>query len=118
MKVRASSRWAGSAGGAFVAEEVLAKHDENYMPPEVFLCLKKGGNRSHAHQIRTETMIPELGHFALILALCLALAQGILPLIGAHRSNLAWMALARPAATGQFVFLRFLSESDLLFRCE
>ncbi|MBS1236199.1 MAG: cytochrome biosis protein [Proteobacteria bacterium] len=50
-------------------------------------------------------MIPELGHFALILALCLALAQGILPLIGAHRGNLAWMALARPAATGQFVFL-------------
>jgi len=48
---------------------------------------------------------PELGHFALILALCLALAQGILPLIGAHRGNLAWMALARPAATGQFVFL-------------
>jgi len=41
----------------------------------------------------------------LILALCLALAQGILPLIGAHRGNLAWMALARPAATGQFVFL-------------
>jgi len=50
-------------------------------------------------------MIPELGHFALILALCLALAQGILPLIGAHRGNLSWMALARPAATGQFVFL-------------
>jgi len=27
----------------FVAEEVLAKHDENYMPPEVAEALKKSG---------------------------------------------------------------------------
>ncbi|MBM0105635.1 cytochrome c maturation protein CcmE [Steroidobacter sp. S1-65] len=27
--------------GVFVAEEVLAKHDENYMPPEVAKSLKK-----------------------------------------------------------------------------
>ena len=43
-------------------------------------------------------MIPELAHFALILALCVSLAQGILPLIGAHRGTPSWMALARPAA--------------------
>jgi cytochrome c-type biogenesis protein CcmE len=30
-------------GGHFVAEEVLAKHDENYMPPEVADALKKSG---------------------------------------------------------------------------
>lgn len=30
-------------GGAFVADEVLAKHDENYMPPEVADALKKSG---------------------------------------------------------------------------
>ncbi|MGH8496896.1 MAG: cytochrome c maturation protein CcmE [Gammaproteobacteria bacterium] len=30
-----------SADGEFVAEEVLAKHDENYMPPEVAQSLKK-----------------------------------------------------------------------------
>jgi cytochrome c-type biogenesis protein CcmE len=30
------------AGGEFVAEEVLAKHDENYMPPEVTEALEKG----------------------------------------------------------------------------
>ena len=29
------------ADGVFVAEEVLAKHDENYMPPEVAKTLKK-----------------------------------------------------------------------------
>jgi cytochrome c-type biogenesis protein CcmE len=29
------------AGGAFVADEVLAKHDEKYMPPEVAASLKQ-----------------------------------------------------------------------------
>jgi len=43
-------------------------------------------------------MIPELGHFALILAFCVALLLGTLPLIGAHNNRLAWIALARPAA--------------------
>ena len=50
-------------------------------------------------------MITELGHFALILALVLAIAQAILPLVGAHRGIRAWMVLAKPAAIGQFVFL-------------
>jgi len=50
-------------------------------------------------------VIPEVGHFALIVALCIAMAQGTLPLIGAHRGWAAWMALARPAAQGQFVFV-------------
>ncbi|MGQ9685261.1 MAG: heme lyase CcmF/NrfE family subunit [Thiobacillaceae bacterium] len=50
-------------------------------------------------------MIPELGHFAIILALLLALVQAVLPLIGAQRGNLTLMAVARPAAQGQFVFL-------------
>jgi cytochrome c-type biogenesis protein CcmF len=49
-------------------------------------------------------MIPELGHFALIVALLLALTQAILPLYGAQRGNLALMAVARPAAQGQFLF--------------
>jgi cytochrome c-type biogenesis protein CcmF len=48
-------------------------------------------------------MIPELGHFALILALLLALTQAVLPLVGAQRGNLALMAVARPAAQGQFL---------------
>jgi len=32
--------------GVFVADEVLAKHDENYMPPEVGKALKKGEPRA------------------------------------------------------------------------
>ena len=34
--------------GTFVAREVLAKHDENYMPPEVAEALKKSGKWKHA----------------------------------------------------------------------
>ncbi|HVE48576.1 MAG TPA: heme lyase CcmF/NrfE family subunit [Casimicrobiaceae bacterium] len=52
-------------------------------------------------------MIPELGSFALILALLLAALQGTLPLAGAHQRNATWMALARPLAQGQFVFIAF-----------
>ncbi|WP_427307086.1 heme lyase CcmF/NrfE family subunit [Cupriavidus sp. H39] len=46
-------------------------------------------------------MIAELGHFALIVALLVALVQAVVPLAGAARGQLAWMALARPAARVQ-----------------
>jgi len=52
-------------------------------------------------------VIPELGHFALILALSLALCQGIIPMIGAHRNDAAMMAVGRSAATGQFLLIAF-----------
>jgi cytochrome c-type biogenesis protein CcmF len=50
-------------------------------------------------------MIPEIGNFSVMLALCLALVQGILPMFGSLRGNQHWMAVARPAAYGQFVFI-------------
>ena len=50
-------------------------------------------------------MIPELGQFALILALLLSLVQCVLPLIGAHTGNRALIAVARPAVAGQAVFV-------------
>ncbi|AND68185.1 cytochrome C biogenesis protein [Dyella thiooxydans] len=50
-------------------------------------------------------MTPELGQLALVLALLLALAQSILPLIGAWRGNRALIATARPAAAGQAAFV-------------
>jgi cytochrome c-type biogenesis protein CcmF len=49
-------------------------------------------------------MIPELGTFALIVSLLLSLTQAVLPLVGAQRGDLTWMAVARPAAWGQFTF--------------
>ena len=52
-------------------------------------------------------MIPEIGHFALILALSLALCQGVIPLVGAHRNDSAMMAVARTAANGHFFFVAF-----------
>jgi cytochrome c-type biogenesis protein CcmF len=50
-------------------------------------------------------MIPEIGQFALIIALLLALTQATLPLIGASRGNRTWMALAAPAGQAQFIFV-------------
>jgi len=50
-------------------------------------------------------MIAEIGHFALVLALVVTLVQATLPLIGAARQDPAWIALARPAALGQFLLI-------------
>ena len=50
-------------------------------------------------------MIVELGHYALILALLVALLQGVLPLIGTITRNWHWQSLARPAAVMQFVLV-------------
>jgi len=50
-------------------------------------------------------MIPELGQLCATIALCLAVVQAVFPLVGAHRNWSAWMAVARPAAAGHFVFL-------------
>ena len=49
-------------------------------------------------------MIPELGNFALILALSLALVQAVFPMIGSLNNTPGWVAMARPSAWGQFVF--------------
>lgn len=56
-------------------------------------------------------MIPEFGHYALILALCIAIIQGVLPLIGAHQGRREWLMLARPAAQTVFLllFIAFIS---------
>ena len=48
-------------------------------------------------------MIPEIGHFALVLALAVALVQAIVPLIGAARGNAGWMAVAAPSSVAQFL---------------
>jgi len=50
-------------------------------------------------------MIVEAGHFALILALFVAIAQSVLPLVGAARRNVGWMAVGRSAALTQFALI-------------
>ena len=47
----------------------------------------------------------ELGHFALILAMFVAMAQVVVPLAGAARNHGPWMAFARPAAITQFLLM-------------
>jgi len=50
-------------------------------------------------------VIPEIGQFALILALGMCVCQAVMPLAGAVTGRHDWMIMARPAATGQFVFV-------------
>ncbi|MFH2139522.1 MAG: heme lyase CcmF/NrfE family subunit [Pseudomonadota bacterium] len=50
-------------------------------------------------------MIPEIGSFALVVALFIAIVQGVLPILGAARGNEVFMGTARTLATGQFVFV-------------
>ena len=50
-------------------------------------------------------MIPELGHYALVLALALALFQAVVPLVGARRGDPALIAVAAPVAVAQFLFV-------------
>ena len=49
--------------------------------------------------------IPEIGHFALILALGVSLIQGIIPLVGAQQGRQEWIMLARPATQISFALL-------------
>jgi len=50
-------------------------------------------------------MIPEIGNFSLVVALVLAITQGVLPIWGAARCNPVLMATARSLAYGQFIFM-------------
>ena len=50
-------------------------------------------------------MIPELGHFALIVAFAISIVQSIVPLIGAAKNDSAMISMARPAALVQFLFV-------------
>ncbi len=52
-------------------------------------------------------MIVELGHFALILALCVAAVQMVLPMWGAQTRNASLMAVGQPAAVLQFLLVGF-----------
>ncbi len=50
-------------------------------------------------------MLPELGHFALIVALAFAAMQAVVPLMGASTGRVQWMLMSRPLVWGQFAFL-------------
>jgi cytochrome c-type biogenesis protein CcmF len=50
-------------------------------------------------------MIPELGQYALMLALGLALIQGIMPIVGTRTNDAVLMSMAVPVALAQFAFV-------------
>ena len=90
--------------GLFRPEEVLAKHDETYMPPEVAEALKESGQWRGDE---AEPMIPEAGDISRSSWRC----WWPLPCRAACRSGArraggpSWMALARPAAVLQLLLM-------------
>ena len=50
-------------------------------------------------------MMPELGHYALVLALALGLVQSVAPVVGAHTQDTALIRLANSTALMQFAFV-------------
>ena len=50
-------------------------------------------------------MIPEIGHFSLILALVMAIILGTVPLLGSFRNNANYVALAKPMVYAQWFFV-------------
>jgi len=50
-------------------------------------------------------VIPELGNFALVLALSLSLLLSVLPMVGVYRRNELLMSLSRPLCAGIWVFM-------------
>ena len=50
-------------------------------------------------------MIAEFGHYALVLALALALVEASVPMVGARKNDPVLMAVAGPAALAQFCFV-------------
>ena len=107
------------ASGVFKADTVLAKHDETYMPKDVADALKKQGHwkddygakaGSSAQQAARASpgsiaVIAEAGHYALVLALALALIQSTVPILGARWRDPALMNVARSTALAQLLFV-------------
>ncbi len=50
-------------------------------------------------------MIPEIGHYSLIMALCLALVQAILPMLGTYRGKANWVYAAISLSFAQFILI-------------
>ncbi|MDH3639500.1 MAG: heme lyase CcmF/NrfE family subunit, partial [Gammaproteobacteria bacterium] len=50
-------------------------------------------------------MVPEIGHIALLIALFMAIVQMTFPVIGAARNIPGWIAVAKPAARAQLLFI-------------
>ena len=50
-------------------------------------------------------MLAELGNFCLVLALCVSIAQSIIPLVGTYNNRQSWMSFARSAANTQWLLV-------------
>ena len=105
-------------GGMLIADTVLAKHDERYMPKEVVDALKKAGHwqegawtgRVRRNDRRTRPLRLGAGAGA-------GLIQSVVPVIGARTRDAALMRLGNSTALMQFVFVALsFARADGLLR--
>ncbi len=87
------------AAGEFVADEVLAKHDENYMPPEVAESLHSRRRRGYPNDPGTRPFRADPR------AAPVDRAGRVRTRRRGARAMRAWLAAARSAVVGQFVFV-------------
>src|SRR5262245_20315464 len=90
----------GAPGARQARREIHAAGDRPCGEAGCLPASEAGSNQAGSGEV-----IPEIGHFALALALIVALLQSGLPLIAASRGAVGLMESARSMATGQFVFV-------------
>src|SRR5208282_2809965 len=107
----------GGRGGAGRRRRVRGRHGAGQARRDLHAeggCRRLEEERALAGRLRQEgggagcgreQVIAELGHYALMLALGLALIQGTMPLVGARSNDAVLMSMATPAALAQFVFV-------------
>jgi cytochrome c-type biogenesis protein CcmE len=102
--------------GTVVADEILAKHDENYMPPE----LARTASSTRPRRGRGRGRIAEVGLAALWLAAALSVLQLCVGAIALRPGGEALMASVRPIAIAQalLVALSFLALIQLFLRTD
>jgi len=104
-RLRASLRRAARPGRRLSAREVLAKHDENYMPPKP--SMPSTAPRSSARRRRCRHHDPGARSIRAGARARRGAAAGRHAIAGAARRNASWIALARPAARTQALLVAF-----------
>ena len=61
-------------------------------------------------------MVPEFGHFALVIAFCLSFALFVLPALGAYYGNQLLMHTGRSLSAGLFVFAYLTHSQTMTFQ--
>ena len=91
---------AAIVSAAFIGDKRIAGHHQHAWERQLRIA-----RAEHLPVLRGKLMIPELGHFALILALSVSIVQAIVPGMGLLARRRDWMSVAKLAAGVQFILV-------------